>query len=238
MIQSVRSRGMLYSIGTVINRIVPQRVFRFRIFRVFELQCPHDSGPAKPNVDARAEEPLDFRWCATDEEFRWAKQLTYFQTSDDFDEQPITACLAVDGSEPVGGVWRATERFNEEELGIQLVFESDQAWIFAAFVSKSHRRRGIYGRLLGSVLCGEHSLRHYASINPTNRASMAAHAPFVRSTVGTGVALRLFGFAIAWAGGSLRLDRFATSNSRTRPIRLRIGGPKQPDADASSSTAK
>jgi len=37
MLEKIRQVGFLYSIGIVINRVVPTWLFRFRIFSVYEV---------------------------------------------------------------------------------------------------------------------------------------------------------------------------------------------------------
>jgi hypothetical protein len=224
MIRAVLSRGVLYSIGIAINRVVPEKLFRFRVFQVFELQSNGDD----PQADMESAYPLQYHWCESEEDFRVARQLTYFYSSSQLDRHRFSVCLACDGTDgsgsslPIGGVWRAVEWFDEEELGLRVVFSADQAWIFAAYVSKLQRGRGIYRRLLSNVLKSNLRLQHFAAINPTNRKSIAAHSAFMRSTVGTCVAVRLLSLTICWAGGDLRLDRHVSFRSRTTPVQVRI----------------
>ncbi len=260
MIKRLLSRGILYSIGTVINRIVPARLFRFRIFRVYQLQPSKSEGQTAGLMDAEpmalatgiegvsvasvspaasplgshnrtfsathahaGDTPFQFRWCESDEDFRVAEELTGFQSTSDVRPLGYQACLALDAAQPVGGLWRAEEHFDEDELGVRVVLDDDQAWIFAAMVSKQHRRRGVHRRLLSYVLAGDPQRNHFASINPTNRASIAAHQQFVRSTVGTCLSLRLFKVAVSIASGGLKLDRHISFGCRERPIQMRLG---------------
>jgi hypothetical protein len=224
MIRAVLSRGVLYSAGIAINRVVPEKLFRFRVFRVFELQ----SAARERKAGQESEFPIHYRWCQSDEDFRLAQQLTYFQSASQLDRHRLSACLALDGASasqsslPIGGVWRAVQWFDEEELGLRLEFSANQAWIFAAYVSKQQRGRGTYRRLLGQVLAHDAQLRHFAAINPTNRQSIAAHRAFMRSKVGTCVTLRLLGLTICWAGGGLRLERHIRFHSRVKPLEVRI----------------
>ena len=145
------SRGVLYSVGIAINRIVPERLFRFRVFRVFELQ----SAARDPQAGKESTFPLHYHWCQSDEDFLAAQQLTYFHSASQLDRHRFSACLAFEGAAgggsapPIGGVWRAVQWFDEEEFGVRLEFSANQAWIFAAYVSKLQRGRGTNHRLLG-----------------------------------------------------------------------------------------
>jgi GNAT superfamily N-acetyltransferase len=214
MIRSLRSRGLLYSAGVVINRVVPERLFRFRIFRICQLQSAGAAAGAGT---------LLLRWCESEQDFRTARQLTYFATPEPSVAADYRACLAIQDGEPIGGVWTARERFDEPELGLRYLFVADQDWIFAAYVSKPHRQRGVYRSLLASVLDSDPSRRHYVCFNPLNKASLAAHAPFVRTTLGSCVAMRLGNVAFAWSTGSLRIRRRFTIAARTVPLEIDVG---------------
>jgi GNAT superfamily N-acetyltransferase len=218
MIKSVMRRGVLYTIGIVINRIVPEKLFRFRVFQVFELEGQGGSRRSDDNQ-------LTFRWCDNDDDFAAAKRLTFFETKDPDAATRYAACLAelrdAQGErEIVGGVWRGLEQFDEEDLGIRIQLADQQAWIFAAFVSKDHRGSGIYRRLLEHAIRSQEALVHFASINPYNKPSISAHRAFVKRTVGTCVAIRVFNFAFAFTKRDLRANRMFSSNAKSNPIEV------------------
>lgn len=220
MIKSVLKRGLWYTIGIVINRVVPESLFRFRVFRVFELA--NQSGQRRSDGDS-----LTFRWCENDEDYETARRLTFFETTDPEAARRFSACLAAAQDphgveEIVGGVWRGQQQFDEEDLGIRIMLDDHQAWIFAAYVSKNHRGSGIYRRLLAHAMNSSEELVHHASINPFNKPSIAAHRSFVKKTVGTCIALRLFNFAIVVTRKGLKSDRSFTSNAKQNPIRIQF----------------
>jgi GNAT superfamily N-acetyltransferase len=216
MFHSLRRRGLLYTLGILFNRIVPSKLFRFRVFRVFQLQSPAGISP----TDA----PFDFHWCESEADVQQAKAATYFDTSDAANMQRYEACLAYEGTgrDCVGGVWRARDWFIEDDLGLRIHLEPDQAWIFAAYVAKDQRGRGVYASLLSHVLRTKTAQTHFASINPTNQASMAAHRKFIRSTLGTCFALRILGLAICWCSGGLQQDKWLSFGCVKEPISIRL----------------
>lgn len=213
--KTVFARGFLYSIGIVINRIIPERLFRFRIFNVYEL-APHD---ATSTALATGSE-FKIRNCQTPAEFDEAKRLTHYRPgkslSDDRKMPPLQATLLVDAEVPVGGVWLSQDFFDESELGVRVKLQPEQTWLFAAFVSKPHRGKGIYRRLLNEVL-SQTDRTFVVAINPTNKASIAAHKTCIRRKVGTIVAIRFLSWSLCWASGELQVRR------EKRPIELQIG---------------
>ncbi|MGB7328704.1 MAG: hypothetical protein WBD31_27750 [Rubripirellula sp.] len=204
MMNTIRTRGFLYLIGTLVNRVVPERVFRFRVFRIFELgRIDPDANAKRSWADANRARELVFRWCETEAEIAEACRLTYFRP--DGSDAAKQACLAIVDSEPAGGVWIGRDYFNESELGLRIRLNKDQAWLFSAFVEKHHRRTGIYRCLLDHVLADQPQTV-FASINPTNKASIKSHSAYTRRMVGTCVAVRCFGWRKCWANGQLQVD--------------------------------
>lgn len=216
MLSRIRTRGCLYSVGIVINRVVPESLFRFRIFRIFEIGV---AAERRADGDQRGnpgpESDLQLRFCEVEADFEAARALTHFRPgAGDVgrEGETLRACLAQDWASPVGGVWIASDHFDERELGIRIRLPESAGWIFAAFVAKSHRRRGIYRRLLNHAVTNDPAdpAVFYCSINPTNKASIAAHKPFIRKTAGTCVAARFLKWPIAIAWGGLRVERTET----------------------------
>jgi len=215
-LKQLHSRGWLYTLGSWINRIVPAKLFRSRVFRVYRLDPCED-------VQSRAGSlPLEFRWADSREERDLAQQLTYFHSTAADQADRFRACLAWADDQVVGGVWRGTQSFDEEELGVRVMLEPNQAWIFAAFVSPEHRGARIYPRLLNHVLAESRSHAHYASINVTNRASLAAHRHFVVAQTGPCIVMRLLSVTFCWAGKGLKASESIVINSRQNPIEIRI----------------
>ena len=124
----------------------------------------------------------------------------------------------------VAGVWLASEVFDENELGVRLVMNERQTWLFAALVSKSFRGQKIYGKLLPFVV--NEASRDFPSVllavNPDNRPSNAAHQKLSQRTVGTVVAIRLFSVSVCWVFGQIRKDRTISWQSKKDPILLTV----------------
>jgi GNAT superfamily N-acetyltransferase len=212
--QAVLGRGILYSCGVAVNKVVSESVFRFRIFNVYELGLPPGDVPALPA-------PFTVWRCHDAEAFAIAETTTHYRPgaarAPDGDGAAAAkeALLIMDADRPVGGVWLSRDFFDESELAVRIRLKPDQVWLFAAFVDKSHRRRGIYRGLLNEVL------RHpsgtiLASINPTNKPSMAAHDAFIRRKIGTCVAIKIGSRAKCWVRGDLRVD------GATRPVEVHV----------------
>lgn len=211
MLAKFRSRGFLYLIGIAINRVVPAFLFRAVIFRIYQF------GRTDPSESlASYDDGIRFEWCENEEQFKMAEEITFFRSASSDQQAPLRACLAYDGDEAVGGVWIASGSFYESDLGLTIRLQSNQRWLFAANVSKSHRRRGIYGRMLRYVLSSAEeasdesgSVRSeiLASINPTNKASMAAHRSLIEKTWGCCIIARLLSLHFCISNGNLKTTR-------------------------------
>ena len=189
MLKRLNRRGLLYSVGILFNKLMPARLCRMRVFCVFRLAALEVSGDSPTRDDG-----IRFEWCDSDDQRALAQQLTYFQPNPAADSTTISpqACLAYDGDEAVGGVWIVAGEFMESELGLRIQLRPHQSWLFAACIAKSHRQRGIYTRMLQHVLRSQADREIFASINPTNKASIAAHRSMIAETQGTSFALRVF----------------------------------------------
>lgn len=211
MIRSILRRGVLYTFGIIFNRIIPAGLFRFRVFRVYELAGMED---------IESDQRFHFDWCESEADLREAREATFFDSPDPKLMDRTEVCVAREQGKLVGGVWRAEQWFDEDELGMRIDLSENQAWIFAAYVAKTHRGQGVYSQLLNSVLLNRNGEQHFASINPTNKPSVAAHRKFTRSTVGTCVVVRVFRVAACWTSGSLRSSRRLSFNCSRTPLRL------------------
>lgn len=236
MIHKIRSRGFFYSVGIVINRLVPEWLFRFRVFQVFELALD-DSGNStqtQRRVDSEtklatsnASDAIRFRWCETEADLELAIRLTHFRPLDEGGKRiadlgnKLRACLALDGDTPVGGVWISNGSFLERELGLVIELDPDECWLFAAYIEKSHRRRGIYARLLTFVMTTDSKTKVFASINSYNKASIAAHRHMIARVLGTCWAGHLLGLSGCRSNGDLLTLK--SIGSRTR-IKLQGSG--------------
>ncbi|KAA1257902.1 hypothetical protein LF1_03920 [Rubripirellula obstinata] len=202
MLAQVKSRGLLYVIGIAINRVVPEFLFRARVFGVYRFASP-DASSSQASYD----DGIRFQWCKNEQEFKLAEELTFFRLPDSDQQNPFRACLAFDGGKAVGGVWIANGSFGETELGLKIQLQPSQRWLFAANVAKSHRQRGIYGRMLRYVLwsVGQDGVQTeiLASINPTNKASMAAHRRMIAETLGKCIAARFLSLGFCISTGDL-----------------------------------
>lgn len=228
LIRKIRSRGFFYSVGIVINRLVPESIFRFRVFQIFELALDGagNSTQTQRGVDSEtklattnASDAIQFRWCETEADLQLASRLTHFHAVDeggkriaDLDKK-MRACLAWEGDKPVGGVWISHGSFLERDLGLVIELDPDDRWLFAAYIEKSHRRRGIYARLLTFVMTTDSRTKVFASINLFNKASIAAHRHMTARVHG-----------ICWAGHLLGLSGCRSSGDllTLKPIGSRI----------------
>jgi GNAT superfamily N-acetyltransferase len=219
--KKIIDRGWLYSFAILFNRIVPESLFRFRYFHVYQL--------SQKQRDHTALQIIDVRCCADATETQDVSALTGWKCSDPSAgiAMPMAWSASMNGR-CVGGLWIARGEFRETELGLCYRLQDDQQWLYSAFVEKQHRRQGIYGQLLSRVLAESDQKSTFAAINPVNRSSMAAHRRAIadktrRLPIGRCTALRCLGFSVAWCFGKLSCDRHITFSHRRQPILIRIG---------------
>ncbi len=209
MLKQLRDRGLLYSVGIVINRIVPEWLFRARIARI-------DRVRRNDTYQRKLDNLCTYR-ASTPEELRCASELAVMPL--DRVTSTTTARIATIADEPLGVLWQATESFAEPELGIVYRLEPSQAWLFAANVTKSARGRGVYGELLDQTLSDpDHD--YFVALNPTNRRTMKAHRQVSESMAGRYFAIRCMRIAFCVTTGSVRRSRTLSWSCHTEPIEL------------------
>ena len=162
---------------------------------------------------------LDVRWCSTAEELASAAKISYL--NQDAFSNPLRAALATLNGKSVGAFWVATEYFDEHELGVRIVLNQDQAWLFAAMVDKEKRGLGIYSKILQFVTSelGEQGIEDLlVAVNPYNKPSDHIHKKHSDRTAGLVTAIRFLKVAWCFTSGSLKARSRFTSNSLDKPI--------------------
>ena len=160
--------------------------------------------------------------CQTEDQIEAVEALTWFKREySSGKNRPYQA--TVDG-QLLAGVWIATEVFDENELGVRLMLNERQAWLFAALVSKQSRGKGLYGKLLPFVV--NETSQDFPSVllavNPDNTPSNAVHQKWSQRTVGTVVAIRLLDVSACWVFGQIRKDRTISWQAKKHPIQLTV----------------
>ena len=162
-----------------------------RRYVIYEMDVSKTRAAAEASGAARASD-INVSACQTEEQVEAIEALTWFKR--DYSSGENRAFQATIDGQLVAGVWIATELFDENELGVRLVMNERQAWLFAALVSKQFRRKGIYGKMLPFVVneTSQNFPNVLLAVNPDNKPSNAVHRKWSQRTVGTVVALRLF----------------------------------------------
>ena len=221
MLKKIRQVGLLNSIGIIINHIVPDRLYRFRIFRVYQV----DPKTVLPVSAVSDNDPVQVSLAETDADVSAVSALTYFNP-DDVDADLQSAQAKIDGR-LAGAVWVAGRGFDETDLGLRIELNSDQSWIFAALVDKQFRRRGVYSRVFGFMVNHLEQAAvggQFLSINPCNFASVKAHEKYIDCVLGNVIALRVFGIAFCLCSGPrLKPSSWISINSKSQPILIQLG---------------
>ena len=212
-------RGWVYSFGILFNRVIPRWFFRFGIFDIFVL----DEKGLLRNDSSFDDVEI---WEAKSPDQRLSAREV---TRNPFRLQEIMAhrgWVAVQGDQYVGGVWVAQERFFERDLGVQLLLQEGQEWIYCAYVDSQHRRNGIYDSLLKALAESPSPVKHdrfLVAANPFNRRSFGIHASKSERRIGRVIAIRLFSFGYVFANGELKCNRRFTPNCFGAPVQISMG---------------
>lgn len=223
ILQKIRERGLVSAIEIQFNRVIPPWLFRFSIGDVFELDTHRlcELNEQSPKDD------LHFR-CVTDAaEWEQLRATTYNSVPVETIQNDFGFAIShADSPDRIGGgVWGGVVSFIESNLGFQMELESDQAWIYCAYIQENTRGRGVYQRLLAfaaSHLRDHGFQRLYVVIQPWNHASIHVHRKYAIGRVGRITAVRVLRLASVFASGSLIKSRIGTTQPGTRPISIRL----------------
>lgn len=220
MLKKLRQTGVMYSIGIAINRVVPRWLFRFRIFKIYQID-PSTVAAAASGSDASA---VQVSLAQTDTDIAGVSTLTYFNPDNvDADLQSVQA--KIDG-QLAGAVWAAGRGFDETDLGLRIELSPNQSWIFAALVDQQFRRQGVYSRVFAFMvnhLVQTGGGQQFISINPYNIASVKAHEKYFDCVLGNVFALRVLGLAICLCRGQrLQSSSWISTNSKSKPILIQL----------------
>ena len=215
MFQQVKQNGLIYSFAIAFNRIVPAWLFRYRRFIVYQLDANSFAN--------RSSENIRVRWCETEADYLALEKLTFFcrgRSSGD-----LQGCLAEIDGQPAGGFWAATNQFDETELGIRILLDANQAWLFAAQVDKRFRRKGVYSQILAFIvpeLAKQGKLQPLVAVNPHNVGSRKIHQQHALLSPGWVLAGRTLRASGCLTFGEISRDRFFAFDSVASPIKIRI----------------
>lgn len=209
------NRGLFFSIGMFINRVIPERVFRFRVFDLFLLK----------SLEPKPDSEFQFHACETDSDFEMAKQVTKSAISNKLVEEGLVEAMFLkEQGKPVSGLWLANRKFFEPEFGIEIQLPEDSRWIFAAYTDTAYRRRGLYRTLMSQTMnYGEAAnKRFFVCVNPCNRPSLIAHKKSAAQEMGRCYVMRIFGFGFCLPLGGPTVDRYFGTSVLKNPIKLFI----------------
>ena len=221
--QVIKNRGLLQTIETIFNRIVPAWVFRFSVGSVFELDLQKLQAAA-PSTS------LDFTLtnlepeAADREKLRTATWncVPLKSSANDF------GYAITENSAPkrmVGGVWGGIASFHEANLGFQLQLDEKQAWIYCAYLRKESRGLGLYKPLLSFAtrdLTNRGYTRALVMIQPWNKASLAAHRLYFQRESGKIMVIRIFSLCSVFVFGNIKKECTFTFRPFTCPVQVRI----------------
>lgn len=219
MISKIRKVGVKYSFAILFNRVVPEWLFRMRRYVVYEVGVQKLQAARQRLGEGSG---VEFSACQTEAETQAVEKLTWFKR--EFSTGDCRAFQASLDGQLVAGLWVASKAFDENELGVRLILNDQQAWVFAALVAEQVRGKGVYGQLLPYVVdqVSQKFPRVMLAVNPDNRPSNAIHKKWASRTVGVVVAVRFLGFAACWVRGQVRKNQTFSLQAKNQPIELTL----------------
>ena len=219
----IKTRGLISVIENQFNSIVPPWFFRFSIGDVFEL----GSNQLCQLHEDSSSNGLSFSVVTGSEDRSRLREKTYNSVPVETIENDFGFAIANSESPEdfQGGVWGGVESFIESNLGFRIMLDSDQAWIYCAFVNDSLRGRGCYQKLLAFAvfhLSQQGYQRFYVVVQPWNKASIHIHRKFSVRRVGRIAVVRLFRLACIYRTGALIQDRTWTLQPETNPVHFKL----------------
>lgn len=221
MLSNIRKTGWKYSFAILFNRVVPQWLFRMRRYVIYELD------PSEVDASQQVGNEIDLQRCESEEDIQAVEALTYFKRI--YSTGPCLAYRATVEDKLFGGMWAATEAFDENELGVRLQLTEKQAWLFAALVSKQARGQGVYGQLLPFVIIDQRQRGHdqiLVSVNPDNLRSNRIHLRWAKRTVGYVTAVRLLRIGFCHVSGDIEKSSAVSWVTPANPILLKVKPPQ------------
>jgi GNAT superfamily N-acetyltransferase len=217
MLQQIKQNGLAYSTAIAFNRIVPSWLFRCRRFVIYQLD------PNSVDLRSSSADNIRVRWCETESDYQALEKLTFFRR--ELSTGELQGCLAEIDGQNVGGFWAATQQFDEAELGIRIILDSNQAWLFAANVDKAFRRMGVYSQILAFIvaeLANQGRNQPLVAVNPNNIGSNKIHQQHSLISPGWVFAGRTLRTSGCLAFGEISRDRMVAWNALASPIEIRI----------------
>lgn len=219
ILKALREKGIRFCIAIVFDRYVPAWLLRVRRFNVYEMET---------NVEAHAQTAIaTVQWSTSEEETLAVERfMGPIRSVVDVGADDMRACYVKIDGEIAAVFWMASNIFMESGLTIRYELNEDQVWLFAAYVEKRFRRRGIYTQILEFML---HELQKsgktkaYLSVNPDNVASRIVHEKYARRKAGVAIAIRFLGMAACTVSGDMTANRRFTLNHKKKPIVIRFG---------------
>lgn len=231
VIQKIKQQGALNLLAMTLARIIPKSFLRMAVMDVFELDVESATGTPMSEellIESVENDPAkrgflqDATWNEAGAS-ELEKHYGYLARLKEPVQWEPTAELQ--GMQFAGGLWCATGEFPEKALGFRLMFEPQQAWIYAAYVNKAIRGQNVYQRTLACA-CDDLDRRGWkellVAVAPWNKASMYVHQKHSKRKLGRIIAIRFLKFAAVFRLGKIQKSNTFTTDYVERPIKIAV----------------
>ncbi len=210
VLEKLKEKGFLYVIEILIDRVVPEWLFRCGRTAIYKIDLQRASSVRSSIAEIQV--------CRS-QDLSQLREMT-FNDSDEKDTV-VAVCAKID-AEMIGGFWAAWSFYRDYPMGVLFDLDDDQGWMYAGFVEKDHRRKGIYSdiiRELSSVLSQRGINRQYFAVSVANKPSMAASKK-IADSIGCVTSIKMFGVVVGWSSGQLKQNRSISFKAFDHPIEL------------------
>ena len=221
LFKKIKQRGFFNLLARVCQIIVPESLLRFSVWEIFELDVNSATATQMSenvlienvgNDQAKRKLLQQVTWNSVDP----AELEKHYGYSTCLSEQPASESC-------VGGLWVATDRYPETALGFRMIFQPNQAWIYAAYVNPEIRGENVYQRTL-AFACEDLERQGWeeilVAVAPWNKASMYVHEKHSKQKMGRVVAVRFLKFAAIFHFGNISKSKTFTTDYIERPIQI------------------
>ncbi|MAT68540.1 MAG: hypothetical protein CMJ58_03355 [Planctomycetaceae bacterium] len=193
----------LYQLGKRAVGALPERMLRTRPYSVYAIDLAKSEKTAADANDSSCEDVV-VGWAKAVAERLALATIAAPVNLESWNGTTRRALIAWRSNAAVGGAWISSESFEEHSLGLRLDLAADDVWLHSAVVIPSHRRQGIYKKILR---CAMQTLRDKGysrlllGVTTGNEPSRRAHASAGAVKIGQIAAARSNGMSVCVATG-------------------------------------
>jgi GNAT superfamily N-acetyltransferase len=187
---------LVFQASERLTRLIPARLFRLRLFGIFQVSLAGKSIPDRALPGTRPVE-ASVAWITSHTEAIRCASHFDLANGEGWDGVHHQGVVANWRGTPAGIAWLRRDGFEESDLGVQFLLTKSEVWLFGASVARQFRRRGVYTQILERLrqdLPDQGICRLLLAVTCGNSASSTAHRRIGARRIGLALALRVGGW--------------------------------------------